>query len=56
MEKHYLLAPGPTPIPPEILLAMARPIVHHRAPVYEQLLQEVAGEPQICLPDPKGRY
>jgi aspartate aminotransferase-like enzyme len=41
MEKHYLLAPGPTPIPPEILLAMARPIVHHRAPVYEQLLQEV---------------
>lgn len=41
MEKHYLLAPGPTPIPPEILLAMARPIVHHRAPDYEKLLQEV---------------
>lgn len=41
MDKEYLLAPGPTPIPPEILLAMAQPIVYHRAPVYEKLLQEV---------------
>ncbi len=41
MDKEYLLAPGPTPIPPEVLLAMARPIVHHRAPVYEDLLQGV---------------
>jgi serine---pyruvate transaminase len=41
MKKENLLAPGPTPIPPEVLLAMARPIVHHRAPVYEKLLQEV---------------
>jgi aspartate aminotransferase-like enzyme len=41
MDKQYLLAPGPTPIPPEVLLAMAEPIVHHRAPVYEKILQEV---------------
>ena len=41
MDKYYLLAPGPTPIPPEILLKMAEPIVHHRAPVYEKILQEV---------------
>jgi aspartate aminotransferase-like enzyme len=41
MDKYYLLAPGPTPIPPEILLRMAEPIVHHRAPVYEKILQEV---------------
>lgn len=41
MDKQYLLAPGPTPIPPDVLLAMALPIVHHRAPVYEKLLQEV---------------
>ena len=41
MDKQYLLAPGPTPIPPEVLLAMAKPIVHHRAPVYEEILQEV---------------
>jgi len=39
--KHYLLAPGPTPVPPSILLAMARPIIHHRTPEYETLLAEV---------------
>ena len=32
MLKRYLLAPGPTPVPPEVLLAMARPMIHHRAP------------------------
>jgi len=41
MKKHFLLAPGPTPIPPEVLLAMARPIVHHRTPLYEEILREV---------------
>ena len=41
MDKEYLLAPGPTPIPPEVLLTMALPIVHHRAPVYEKILQGV---------------
>jgi len=41
MDKYYLLAPGPTPIPPEILLKMAQPIIHHRAPAYEKILQEV---------------
>ncbi len=32
MLKRYLLAPGPTPVPPEVLLRMARPIIHHRSP------------------------
>ncbi len=41
MSKDHLLTPGPTPVPPEVLLAMARPVVHHRAPVYETILQEV---------------
>ena len=41
MDKEYLLAPGPTPIPPEVLLTMANPIIHHRAPVYEEVLREV---------------
>ena len=39
--KQYLLAPGPTPIPPEVLAAMARPIIHHRTPEYEALFAEV---------------
>jgi aspartate aminotransferase-like enzyme len=39
--KRYLLAPGPTPIPPEVLQAMALPIIHHRTPEYEALFAEV---------------
>jgi len=41
MKKYSLLAPGPTPIPPEVLQALARPIIHHRTPLYEGILQEV---------------
>jgi aspartate aminotransferase-like enzyme len=41
MLKRYLLAPGPTPVPPEVLLAMARPMVHHRAPEFDKLFGEV---------------
>ncbi len=39
--KQYLLAPGPTPVPPEVLAAMGRPIIHHRTPEYESLFAEV---------------
>ena len=41
MLKRYLLAPGPTPVPPEILLAMARPMIHHRAPEFAALFAEI---------------
>jgi len=42
MQKKYLLfAPGPSPIPPKVLLAMAEPIIHHRAPAYIKVLEEV---------------
>jgi aspartate aminotransferase-like enzyme len=40
--KKYLFAPGPTPVPPQVLAAMAEPVVHHRAAdfraVYERCL------------------
>ncbi|MBF0538396.1 MAG: alanine--glyoxylate aminotransferase family protein [Nitrospirae bacterium] len=38
MFKKYLLAPGPTPVPPEALLAMAMPMIHHRAPDFIPVL------------------
>lgn len=38
--KHYLLAPGPTPVPPRVLLAMAQPIIHHRTPQFSQIFAE----------------
>lgn len=41
MLKRYLLAPGPTPVPPEVLLAMARPMIHHRAPEFAALFAEI---------------
>lgn len=41
MLKRYLLAPGPTPVPPEVMLAMARPIIHHRAPEFAELFGQV---------------
>jgi aspartate aminotransferase-like enzyme len=39
--KRYLLAPGPTTIPPEVLLKMAEPILHHRNPLFEEVVAEV---------------
>jgi len=39
--KQYLLAPGPTPVPPAVLLAMAQPMIHHRTPEYEALFADV---------------
>jgi aspartate aminotransferase-like enzyme len=40
--KRYLLTPGPTPVPPEVLAALSQPVVHHRSPdfrpVYDRTL------------------
>ncbi|HUU68727.1 MAG TPA: alanine--glyoxylate aminotransferase family protein [Planctomycetota bacterium] len=41
MRKEYLLAPGPTPVPPEVLLEMAKPVFHHRTAAYRKMHQEV---------------
>ncbi|MFA5199843.1 MAG: alanine--glyoxylate aminotransferase family protein [Candidatus Omnitrophota bacterium] len=41
MKKEYLLTPGPTPLPPQVSLAMARPIIHHRTPQFQEILKEV---------------
>ncbi|PWU25632.1 MAG: aminotransferase [Candidatus Rokuibacteriota bacterium] len=41
MKKYQLMAPGPTPVPPNVLLAMAQPVMHHRTPEYEALFIEV---------------
>ena len=41
MKKYHLMAPGPTPVPSNVLLAMAQPMIHHRTPEYEALFIEV---------------
>jgi aspartate aminotransferase-like enzyme len=40
MRKNYLLTPGPTPLPPQVCEAMARPIIHHRTPQFQAELKE----------------
>jgi aspartate aminotransferase-like enzyme len=36
--KQYLFTPGPAPVPPEVLLEMARPLIHHRTPEFSAVL------------------
>jgi serine---pyruvate transaminase len=38
-EKRYLFTPGPTPVPPEVLEAMSRPIIHHRSSDFRQIFE-----------------
>ena len=33
------MTPGPTPVPPQVLEAMARPIIHHRGPDFVAVLE-----------------
>ncbi|MFH1281170.1 MAG: alanine--glyoxylate aminotransferase family protein [Candidatus Omnitrophota bacterium] len=42
MKKEYLLTPGPTPLPPQVSLAMAKPIIHHRTPQFQEILKEAS--------------
>jgi serine---pyruvate transaminase len=47
--KKYLFTPGPTPVPPQVLAALAEPIVHHRSPdfrpIYESCLMRLR---EVC--------
>ncbi len=40
MRKNYLLTPGPSSVPAEVLLAMAHPVFHHRTPRFQAVLKE----------------
>ncbi|HEY6075457.1 MAG TPA: alanine--glyoxylate aminotransferase family protein [Gaiella sp.] len=49
MRKRYLMAPGPTPVPPEALAAGAAPIIHHRGPDFRELMLRTLGRlQQVC--------
>jgi serine---pyruvate transaminase len=38
-EKRYLFTPGPTPVPPEVLEAISRPIIHHRSSDFREIFE-----------------
>ncbi len=44
MKKYYLLTPGPTPIPPEVSLESALPILHHRTSEFGAIFSQVIEE------------
>jgi aspartate aminotransferase-like enzyme len=39
--RYRLFAPGPTPVPENVLTEMAKPILHHRTPAFEKVVEEV---------------
>lgn len=47
--KSYLYTPGPTPVPSEALLAMARPVSHHREPAFKELFAQVCKDLQYLM-------
>ena len=42
MKKNYLFTPGPTMVPPEVTLAEAQPMIHHRTPQFSQIFYEMS--------------
>ena len=43
------MAPGPTPVPPEVLAASAAPIIHHRGPDFRAvMLRTLARLQEVC--------
>jgi len=42
MKKHYMFTPGPTMVPPEVQLAEAAPMIHHRTAQFSKILEEVS--------------
>jgi len=43
MKKIRLFTPGPTMVPEEVLLEMARPMEHHRTAIYKEWVKEAHG-------------
>lgn len=40
MKKNYVMSPGPTPVPEDVLLEIAKPIIHHRTSQYEEIFKK----------------
>jgi aspartate aminotransferase-like enzyme len=52
--KQRLLTPGPTPVPEDTLLELARPVFYHRSAEFRRLLTEVTADLQyvFCTKNP----
>ncbi|MGR3220363.1 MAG: pyridoxal-phosphate-dependent aminotransferase family protein, partial [Candidatus Anammoxibacter sp.] len=54
MKKNYLFTPGPTQVPPEVLLAEARPAMHHRTPQFSDLFKKLSEDLKYLFQTVKG--
>ena len=45
--KHIMLTPGPTPLPPSVLEAMSRPLIHHRTAEFGRMFTSVIEDMQF---------
>ena len=52
-EKRYLVTPGPTPVPPEVLAATALPMIHHRSADFRETFTRVLDAPQGACTGPR---
>jgi serine---pyruvate transaminase len=49
MQKRYLMTPGPTPVPPEVLAALAEPVIHHRGSDFREIYARCLGRlREVC--------
>ncbi|HEY8542998.1 MAG TPA: alanine--glyoxylate aminotransferase family protein [Pseudothermotoga sp.] len=44
LRKNYIMAPGPTPVPIDILLAGAKETIHHRTPQFLEIIEKTLEE------------
>ena len=49
MFKQRLFTPGPTPVPEEVLMELARPIFHHRTAEYRKMLEQLTADMKYVL-------
>lgn len=41
-KKQYIYAPGPVNVPPRVLEAIGRPVVHHRSPLFDPIFSKLS--------------
>src|SRR5689334_6846027 len=41
MKKHFVITPGPTPVPPEVSAKEGLPIIHHRTAEFQAIFGQV---------------
>lgn len=56
MRKKYIMAPGPTEVPADVLAEAAKPVMHHRTPQFRKILAEVMENMKYVLGTTRNIY